>query len=467
MPGIAPTKFNQGQETSDTIERQFTPEYVLKAVIEMPKKKRPFSAMASVFAMAKNHGDTVTQEVRHGMMEEGNVLAGGIDSEHATLSIGKIYASNGLTYDVEEYLIEAGQDWNAAYALALADVAAASATVTSYEPSGIINGRSNLAAYTGAFLPLPEEGGILNGFKAKSTLISASLSWHMVHTKYTTRSIDLDSRVGMLARHISDLGDVVADAKEGQLQAALQTVANTNRTISTSNPLTILPSQIDGLDVLTFEVMEQYALDLQDADVPMDTELIKGIDLQDTLTVSDAYIAYVNRAVLPTLTRMKGADGSTIAWIDKKHYAAGTELIDGEVGTVDGLPFRFVVVDNLQVERGAGEVVGSANDGANAATGASAYSTRDMGTDNTGATSRYDVYSMLVIGDDSFSVTGFGYNSTKAVHIAPKRDNHNDMTASVGGVVADWSFALLAYRPERVSKISYSIAKSGGLPVAK
>lgn len=458
-----PVKFNQGGTTSDTIERQFTPEYVLSAVVELPKAKRPFSKMASVFAMPKNHGDTVTQEVRHGMMAEDNVLTGGIDAEHATLAIGKIYSNNSNIFDVEEYLADNAYDWNASVAAAKAD-AIADGGIKEYAPSGLIEGKSNFAAYQGEFLPLPEEGGVLNGFKAKSSLISAKLSWHMVHMKYTKRSNDLDSRKKMLSRHIMDLGDVVAEAKEGQLQGSLQAAANANRVISVNdaNPTTITPSQIDGLDVLTYEALEQYGLDLQDAKVPMDTEIIKGVDLQDTFTVTDGYIAYINRAVLPTLTRMVGPDGSTLVWREKRHYAAGTTLMDGEVGAIDGLPFRFVVVENLQIEKGLGEVVDSVDDGANVATGSTAFSTK---VNSTGSR-RYDVYSMLVVGADSFSVTGFGYNSTKAQHVPPKRDVYNDLTASVGAVVADWSYACLVYRPERISKLSFSLQKQGKSPIA-
>ena len=36
-------KFNSGGTTSSTIDRQFTPEFVTKAVVEVPKRKRHFS----------------------------------------------------------------------------------------------------------------------------------------------------------------------------------------------------------------------------------------------------------------------------------------------------------------------------------------------------------------------------------------------------------------------------------------
>jgi len=45
--------FNQGELTSDTITRQFTPEFVTKAVVEMPARKKFFSVRSNKIAMPK------------------------------------------------------------------------------------------------------------------------------------------------------------------------------------------------------------------------------------------------------------------------------------------------------------------------------------------------------------------------------------------------------------------------------
>ena len=457
MPVIA--KFNDGRETSNTIERQFTPEKVLKAVVEFPKAKRPFSKLVSTYNMPKHNGDTVTQEIRHGMLEETNVLSGNIDPTYAKFAVGKIYSNNGNLFEVEEYLSDNAGVWDDALAAAMA-AATADGGIKEYSPSGIIDGKSSSAVYSGELVPLPEEGGVYNGLMSKSSLVSAKISFHMIHTKYTERSVDLDSRMGMIARHISDLGDALTEIKEAQVQSALQKVANERRMISTNNAATITIDDMNGMDVITYETLETFGMELQNARVPMDTEMLKGVDLQDTVTVNDTYIMYINREVLPTLRRLKGP-GDVLVWKDARHYAAGTELMEGEVGSIDGLDFRFVVAENLEIEKGAGVVVGGVDDTANATTQGNAYVTKDAVAGN----NRYDIYSGLVIGADSFTVTGFGYNSTQAYHIPPKKDVYNDMTGSVGAVAAKWSFALLPYRPERIRKISFTLAKSGTAPV--
>ena len=446
---------------SNTIERQFTPEYVLKAVVEMPKRKRFFGPRASVFEMPENHGDKVTKEVRYGMLDERNVVDGSIDATSSKIGVGKIINSSNEVYEVNEYLTDNGGDWAAAVDAALTAAKHDGNTIKSYQPNGILNGKANYATFSGALAPLPEEGGVHNGMVSSSKLISSRVTFHTIHTKYTVRSNKLDSRVKLVARSIADLSDALANIKEQQIQNGLITRGKDYnfRCLDSSNAGETV---LDGADVMDYEHFEAFALQLQEADVPMDTTIIKGTDTIDTVVVADSYIMYVNREVLPTLVRIKGPDGSLI-WEGKEHYAAnlaanGEKLLEGEIGKLNGLPFRFVAVPDLQREYGAGEEVGGSNDNGTAAQQAGAYETLDKANGK----KYYDIFYGLVIGDDSFSVTGFGYNSTKAAHIPPKRDVYNDLTASVGAVTAEWSYSLLAYRPERIRVMSMTLQKSGG-----
>ena len=155
---------------------------------------------------------------------------------------------------------------------------------------------------------------------------------------------------------------------------------------------------------------------------------------------------------------MKGP-GDVLVWVPKEQYAAGTELIDGEQGKIG--QFRFVAVKDFEREYGAGLEVGLAvdagngTDAANAATQAAAYK-----TPTTGGKYRYDVFTAMVIGDDSFTITGFGGNNTSAQYIAPKADVHNDMHAQMAGIAANWSYGMLVYRPERLASLRFSVSKN-------
>ena len=522
--------FNEGELTSSSIDRQFTPEFVTKAVVEVPKRKKFFSIRSNKINMPKNHGDKVTKEVRLPMLHKDNMVDGGVDTSTADIIENVWYVVNSTgtvlnTFDAKNYLRSAGGVYGdketagtAVYKAYTAAVAAKGSDTLKSGAGEILGGNASYATSTGPLVPLPEEGGVVNLMNSSSKLISANVSFHGAATRYTVRSINLDSRKNQVATKVMDLGDAVADLKEMQVQNSLLAAGAANTMISTTNATTTVISEVDSMDVLTYDALNAFELELQRDDVPMDTEILSGVDLVDTKTVEDAYIAYINRELVPTLRNMKGP-GDALVWVPKSQYAAGTTLLDGEVGSIGS--FRFVVVPDLQREFAGGDIVGgalitiqgngtfvigtsykitvaangtdftsigaednevgtvfvatgtTATDGdigdaavddaetGNAAAQSGAYSTLDAN-----GSKYYDIFTMLVVGDDSFSIAGFGYDSTKARHINPKADVHNDMYAEVGGVSAKWSYGFLNYRPERIKSLKFSVQRTGKAPTA-
>jgi len=458
-------KFNEGVLTSESIDRQFTPEKVLDMVVEFPKRKRPYTSTASTYTMPKHAGDTATVEVRYPAIHEDSISAANVDATSALLVQGVFYKydADGILTDQKkaiDFLRDASgatRTYAEASAAAKAALGApAAGGVIKSSAGSIVNGKGVFQAFTGDVANLPEEGGMVNGIMGVSKLVSAKVVDKGVHQRYTVKSIDLDSRVGQIARKIADTGDALALIKEQYVQGKLLNAANTNMMISTTDAAIVSVDEIDGADRLTYESLEAYGLALMNADVPMDTEIIKGTDLTDTVTVSDAYIMDVNREVVPTLTRLVGPGGN-LPWEPKEKYAAGTELIEGEVGKITGLPFRFRVVDDLQVNRGAGEEVGGASDAGTAPQQAGSYVTSNQD----GSKKFYDVFTGLVVGSDSWTMVGFGKNSTTAKHNAPIGDSHNDPFGRVGSIAAECSIGVLVYRPERIMSIKFSLGKTG------
>jgi len=460
-------KFNSGGVTSSTIDRQFTDEFVTTAVVEVPKRKRHFSVRADRYTMPKNSGDKLSREVSYGMLDKRVLIDGGVDANTATLLQDVWYVvptgSKDITaataiFDTKDYFATGSYaTWElaraAAKAAAIADANGSEGIVSG--SGGMVNGEAAYAATEGPLVEMPEEGGVINLLNHYSKMVSANITFHGVGHKFSMRSVDLDSRKGLIARKIQYMADAVQDIKEMQVRRDLVAASHVNSIICNSdvNPDTDLTSEIDGTDVLTYtglEVLEQYLLN---NDVPMDTEILTGVDIVDTKVVSDAWIVYVNTEVLPTLRAMKGP-GDVLVWVAKEHYAAGTELLDGEVGKIG--QFRFVAVKDMEREYGAGAEVGAVDadteigDAANAATQAAAYKTNG----------RYDVFTAMVIGDDSFSITGFGSNNTTASYIAPKKDVYNDMHAQMAGISANWSYGFLCYRPERICSLKFSVSKN-------
>lgn len=471
-------KFNSGGTTSSTIDKQFTDEFVTKAVVEVPKRKRIFASRANRISMPKNSGDKLSREVSYGMLDKRVLIDGGVDASTATVLQDVYYVvpkgSKDITsataiFDTKSYFAKGTYaTWELARAAAKA-AAIADAGVTEEVVSGsggLVNGEAAYAATEGPLAEMPEEGGVINLLTHYSKMVSANITFHGIGHKFSMRSVDLDSRTGLIARKIQYMADAVQDLKEMQVRRDLLAAGSINSIVCNApqNPATDTIAEIDGLDVLSYtalETLEQYLLN---NDVPMDTEILTGVDLVDTKTVSDAWIVYVNTEVLPTLRAMKGP-GGVLVWVPKEQYAAGTELMDGEQGKIGS--FRFVVVKDMEREYGAGLTVGLAVNGgngidaANAATQAAAYKTAIPGGGY-----KYDVFTALVVGDDSFTITGFGGNSTSAQYIAPKADVHNDMHAQMAGIAANWSYGMLVYRPERLVTLKFSASKNPAVVAA-
>ncbi len=457
-------KFNTGVLTSTTIDRQFTPEFVTKAVVEVPKRKRIFSVRADRYTMPKNSGDKLSREVSYGMLDKRVLIDGGVDASTATILRDVYYVvptgskdilAATAIFDTKDYFATGTYaTWElaraAAKAAATADAGVGEEIVSG--SGGMVNGEASYAAAQSALMTMPEEGGVVNLLTHYSKMVTANLTFHGIGHKFSMRSVDLDSRKGLIARKLQYMADAVLDLKEMQVRRDLIAASHVNAIIcnAAANPATDTTAEIDGLDVLTYtalEVLEQYLLN---NDVPMDTDILMGVDLVDTKTVSDAWIVYVNTEVLPTLRAMTGP-GGVLVWTPKEQYAAGTELLDGEQGKIG--QFRFVTVKDMEREYGAGVAVAGVADGSNAATQAAAYKTNG----------KYDVFTALVVGDDSFSIVGFGSNSTSASYIAPTADVHNDMHAQMAGIAANWSYGFLNYRPERICSLKFALSKNPGI----
>jgi len=455
------SNFVNGGTTSNTIDRQFTPEFVTKAVVEMPARRKTFSNRSNRVAMPKHHGDTLTKEVRLPMLHKDNMVDGNVDTSVATIirnEYARVVSATGVVvqrYNAENYLASDGSVTLAAAqeAARLAAVAALQVGEEVKSTAGsILNGAASYALTKGPLVPLPEEGGVVNLLNSSSKLVSAKVSFHGVAHKYTVRSVDLDSRIGQVATKIKDISRAVSEIKEAQVQSSILSAAELNMMPSTANVAVVDMANLDGLDTLTYDTLTAFEQELLRDDVPMDTEILSGVDLVDTKVVEDAFIAYVGREAIPVLRNITDPNGKPV-WIPKSQYAAGTDLLEGEQGTIGS--FRFVVVPDLQVYRGGGYAVGGVTDGASVATQAAAYKT--VLTNGT----FYDVFPMVVVGDDSFSITGFGAESTSAKHIMPKGDVHNDIYGEVGGVAAKWTYGFLNYRPERIKMLAFTATRNG------
>ena len=233
-------KFNSGGLTSTTIDRQFTEEFVTKAVVEVPKRKRYFSIRANRISMPKNSGDKLSREVSYGMLDKRVLVDGGVDANTATIIQDVWYVvpkgSKDITsataiFDTKSYFATGTYaTWAlaraAAKAAAIADAGVNEEVVSG--SGGMVNGEAAYAATEGPLVEMPEEGGVINLLTHYSKMVAAKITFHAVGHKFSMRSVDLDSRQGLIARKIQYMADAVQDIKEMQVRRDLLAAGSIN-----------------------------------------------------------------------------------------------------------------------------------------------------------------------------------------------------------------------------------------------
>jgi len=412
------SKFNDGILTSTDIDREFNDEFVSKIVVEQAPRKRTFTGLGNQESIPKHYGDTLTKIVHFPMLHKDNIHDGGLDAATAKIITNTWYSIDTSTgavlaeFAAVDYLGEASGDLDAAIVLAQAalvatvaqaNIADAVAAGTAKSGAGrILWGDASFAVAEGPLAPLPEEGGVVNLLNSYSKLVSAKVTKHGIAHKYTVDSVDLGSLVGQIGRKIKDVSRAKKELQEMQVQNSLLAQGELNSIVASDVALT--KGTVGPTDIVDYDTLTVWEQNLMDDDVPMDTTILTGSQNERSTSVEDAFIVYIPRAVVPALRKMTGP-GSVNVWYAKSKYASGVDLIDGEVGMIDGLAFRFVVVQDMQKFQGAGLLVTATDDNYAIAAGVAskvAYDAASALVHTSGL--NIDVFPMLVVGDDSTSM---------------------------------------------------------------
>jgi N4-gp56 family major capsid protein len=180
---------------------------------------------------------------------------------------------------------------------------------------------------------------------------------------------------------------------------------------------------------------------LTDNRTPKQTKVIVGSRLQDTKTIPASRVMFVGSALVPLLKGLKDLFNNK-AFIPVQQYADAGTVLNGEIGSIDS--FRIIEVPEMLHWAGVGATVTS-NPGYRAS--------------NTGGGNRYDVYPMLVVGDDSFTTIGFQTDG-KSVKFSvmtkmPGREtaDKSDPYGETGFSSIKWYYGTLIKRPERIALI--------------
>jgi N4-gp56 family major capsid protein len=291
----------------------------------------------------------------------------------------------------------------------------------------------DIGTISGKLPTLTENGGRVNrvGFKRKE--LEGTFEKFGFFDEYTQESMDFDSDAD-LEQHITrEMLNGAHEITEDALQIDLLMSAGVVKFAgnATSN------ATVGADDIVTYADLMRLSIDLDNNRTPKQTTAITGTRLVDTKVIAGGRVMYIGSELIPTLMSMKDLHGER-AFIPVEKYAAGGTLLNGEIGSVG--EFRMIVVPEMLKWAGAGAAATADSD---------KYETAD----------KYDVFPMLVVGEESFTTIGFQTDGQSVkftiTHKKPGKEtaDRNDPYGETGFMSIKWYYGFMVLRPERLAVI--------------
>ena len=373
--------------------------WLRKAIIQT-RKEQYFMPLANVTNMPKHFGKTIKVYEYVPLLDVRNVNDQGIDAAGAVSVNGNLYGSS-----------------------------------------------RDIGTITARLPVLGENGGRVNRVGFTRVQREGSLFKFGFFTEFTQESLDFDSD-DMLKDHLSrELMTGAVQLTEAVLQrdllAAAGTVVYSGAATSVATVTGETVAAVPGVSpeipasVVTYRNLMRLDQVLTDNRTPKQTTVITGSRLTDTKTIPAGRVMYIGNELVPVVKAMTDLFGEK-AFIAVQHYADAGNVLNGEIGSVDA--YRIVQVPEMLHWAGVGATVGT-NPGYRA------------------TSNRYDVFPMLVIGDDSFSTIGFQTDGkTVKFSVLTKMPGNetadrNDPFGETGFSSNKWYYGILIKRPERIAVI--------------
>lgn len=288
---------------------------------------------------------------------------------------------------------------------------------------------------------LTENGGRVNRVGFTRLAREGSIHKFGFFYEFTQESLDFDSDDGLMEHLSRELMNGAVQLTEAVLQKDLLAAAGTVLYAGSATSDATITGEGSTPSVVSYKNLMRLDQILTENRTPTQTTIITGSRLIDTKVIGGTRVMYVGSELVPELKAMKDLFGNK-AFIEIQHYADAGTLMNGEVGSID--KFRIIQVPEMLHWAGAGAAV-TTNPG---------YRTTSVG-----GTEHYDVFPMLVVGDDSFTSIGFQTDG-KSVKFTvmtkmPGKEtaDRNDPYGETGFSSIKWYYGILVKRPERLAII--------------
>lgn len=468
-----PRQFNAPPGTPSQIGTQIVNEYFYKkALIDLAKESH-FSQLADVTSMPKNMGKKIKRYLYVPLLDDRNTNDQGIDAAGnailtterfvtfpslvlAVANASKVAAAAAINDNINsvtktsQVVATAGADGSAGSGLATITLTAqtvrylnstkSDAVVALLVGVSVQQGYGNLygsskdiGTINGKMPVLSENGGRVNRVGFKRLELEGTFEKFGFFDEYTQESVDFDSDEDLM-QHVSremlrGANEMTEDALQIDLLSSAGVVKYAGSAVS--NATLVEASLVSYSDLM------KLSIDLDNNRTPKHTKVITGSRMVDTKTIPAGRVAFIGSELLPTFKAMKDLHNLP-AFMSVEKYAAGGTVLNGEVGSVDAL--RLVVVPEMMKWAGAG--------------GDASASTNSYETNQ-----RFDVFPILVVGDESFTTIGFQTDGKtvkfKIFHKKPGEAtaDRNDPYGEMGFMSIKWWYGFMALRPERIGLI--------------
>ena len=370
--------------------------WLKKAIIET-RKEQFFMPLATVTNMPKNYGKTIKVHEFVPLLDDRNVNDQGIDANGATIANGNLYGSS-----------------------------------------------RDVGSITGKLPLLTENGGRVNRVGFTRLTMEGSIHKFGFFYEFTQETLDFDSDDGLKDHLSRELLSGAVQLTEAVLQkdllAGAATILYSGAATSDDEVTGEVVSSVPA-SLVSYRNLMRLDQILTDKRTPKQTKVITGSRLIDTKVIPSGRVAYVGSELVPLLKEMKDLFNNK-AFIEVQHYADAGTVLNGEIGSIDA--FRFIQVPEMLHWAGAGAAVGT-NPG---------YRSTTVGGDE-----RYDVFPILVVGDDSFTTIGFQTDGkTVKFSVITKMPGNetadrNDPYGETGFSSIKWYYGILIKRSERLGLI--------------
>ena len=459
--------------SGSTIGTQFeTFKWHKKAIIDA-KKEMFFTPLADVMSMPKHYGKTIKVYQYIPLLDDRNVNDQGIDAAGVTMTDTEYF----VTFP-RDTLVVANADKTTAHDAIEDNVGGTLTAVAGANDSGgtgfaTITLTGNLTAKylnetkanavidldVGATLKqaygnlygssrdvgtissrmptLTETGGRVNRVGFTRLEREGSIVKMGFFTEFTQESFDFDTDE-MLYEHLSrELVTGATQMSEAILQSDLLAGAGVTVYAGSATTDAEITAEGAGASIVDYDDLQRLHTILKDNRTPMQTKVITGSRMIDTKTINSGRVMYIGTELESTVKRMVDPF-SNAAFVPVNQYADAGTILNGEIGSID--QFRIIVVPEMLHWEGAGAAIGS-NPGYRETSG------------------RYDVFPMLVVGDQSFTTIGFQTDG-KTVKFkittkmpGEKTADRNDPYGETGFSSIKWYYGTLIMRPERLAII--------------